>query len=73
MWDGTTPGKLTRHLFRVGGASLRWNLETPLEEIVSVGRWKSKAYKLYIRKYDDKESLNTVFLLKELQKNPVES
>lgn len=66
VWMGRMKTKLTGHLFRVGGASLRWNLDCPLETIVAVGRWKSKAYKLYIREYSDTELLNTVKLLKEL-------
>lgn len=58
--------RLTGHSFRVGGASLRWNLGHPLEEIVGVGRWRSKAYKLYIREYDDEELSRTRQLLMEL-------
>lgn len=48
-WKSQEGSKLTGHSFRVGGASLRWNMNHPLDEIVKVGRWKSKAYKLYIR------------------------
>lgn len=59
--------KLTGHSFRVGGASLRWNLNNPLEEIVKVGRWKSKAYKLYIREYSEEVLLETIRLLEHVK------
>lgn len=66
VWKKKVGVKLTGHSFRVGGASLRWNLDTPLEEIVAVGRWKSKAYKLYIREFDQEELERSTKLLKEL-------
>lgn len=57
---------LTGHSFRVGGASLRWNSGHSLHQIVGVGRWRSKAYKLYIREYDDEELSRTIQLLRDL-------
>lgn len=66
-WNCQKENRLTGHSFRVGGASLRWNLNSPLEEIVIVGRWKSKAYKLYIREYTDNELLDTLRLLEEIR------
>lgn len=67
VWKDKAGGRLTGHSFRVGGASLRWNLDTPIEEIVAVGRWKSKAYKLYIREFDEHELRDTVALLNDLK------
>lgn len=67
VWASKMRKKLTGHLFRVGGASLRWNLDCPLEQIVALGRWRSKAYKLYIREYSNVDLLNTVRLLEELR------
>lgn len=67
VWKDRVGSKLTGHSFRVGGASLRWNLDTPIDEIVKVGRWKSKAYKLYIREFTEQELCETVNLLKDLR------
>lgn len=59
--------KLTDHLFRVGGASLRWNVDAPIDEIVAVGPWKSKVYKLHIREFDEHELRDTLTLLRYLK------
>jgi hypothetical protein len=67
VWNSTTNKKLTSHSFRVGGASLRWNLKVPLEDIVAIGRWKSKSYKLYIREYSDEAMLETERILRHVQ------
>lgn len=66
-WKAQDHSKLTGHSFRVGGASLRWNLNFPLDEIVTVGRWKSKAYKLYIREYTEEDLLDTIRLLEHVR------
>lgn len=63
VWQSPTEEKLTGHSFRVGGASLRWNLGVPLEDIVKIGRWKSKAYKLYLREYSENVSRETKKIL----------
>lgn len=42
---------MTGHSFRIGGASLRWNLGSSKDEVMEAGRWKSDSYKLYLRKY----------------------
>lgn len=52
-------GNLSGHSFRVGGATLRWNDKKPLEEIMAIGRWQSKAYELYLRKYTREEKEDT--------------
>lgn len=66
-WQGSSTSKLTGHSFRVGGALLRWNLGVSLEDIVRIGRWRSKAYKLYLRDYSDKVLKDTQQLLVLLQ------
>lgn len=63
VWRSSTEAKLTGHSFRVGGASLRWNLGVPLADIVSIGRWRSKAYKLYLRDYSNEILEDTQKLL----------
>lgn len=68
-WNASTGAKLTGHSFRVGGASLRWNLGVPIGDIVMIGRWKSKAYKLYLREYSAKVLKDTKNLLEILHTN----
>lgn len=63
VWSLSTDSKLTGHSFRVGGATLRWNLGVDLEVIVRIGRWKSKAYKLYLREYSNEVLQDTQQLL----------
>lgn len=58
VWEGRGRTALSGHSFRVGGASMRWNFDVPLTEIVKLGRWKSKAYQLYIREYSSDQLLN---------------
>lgn len=67
VWVKSTKSELTGHSFRVGGASLRWNLGVDLDSIVTIGRWRSKAYQLYLRKYSDKEMEETRQLLEHLR------
>jgi hypothetical protein len=47
--------QLSGHSFRVGGATYNWNDKQPLADIVRLGRWESKAYQVYLRKYSDEE------------------
>lgn len=67
VWKAKSDNKLTGHSFRVGGASLRWNLGVPLGDIVAIGRWRSKAYKFYIRQYSDDEMKDCCELLSKLR------
>lgn len=67
IWENKGRTALSGHSFRVGGASLRWNVDVPLPEIVKLGRWRSKAYQLYIREYDGKDLLNAKQTLDALQ------
>lgn len=55
------------HSFRIGGASLRWNLGMGREEVKRCGRWASDAYLVYLRKFSDRELTKTVKLLNELK------
>lgn len=67
IWERKGRETLSGHSFRVGGASMRWNFDVPLPEIVKLGRWRSKAYQLYIREYDQDELLNAKQTLEALQ------
>ncbi|OAV91350.1 hypothetical protein PTTG_28004 [Puccinia triticina 1-1 BBBD Race 1] len=42
---------ISGHSFRVGGASLRYALGVPTDEICELGRWVSECYQLYIRPF----------------------
>jgi hypothetical protein len=55
------------HSFRVGGASLRFALEVPVTVIKKLGWWESDCYKVHIRDYSKKETIETMALLKHLQ------
>ncbi|KAA1107366.1 hypothetical protein PGT21_011335 [Puccinia graminis f. sp. tritici] len=55
---------ITGHSFRVGGASLRHALGVPINQICTLGRWKSAAYKVYLKAYTDEEVREAVDLLK---------
>lgn len=70
MWNKHRTHKkklLHGHSFRIGGASLRWNLGATREEVKALGRWTSDAYKIYLRKFDNRELRETVRLLNELK------
>lgn len=58
------------HSFRIGGASLRWNLGATREEIKECGRWQSDAYQIYLRKFSDKEMKETRKLLQDMKWTP---
>ncbi|EHS64312.1 uncharacterized protein PGTG_20924 [Puccinia graminis f. sp. tritici CRL 75-36-700-3] len=57
---------LLGHSFRVGGASLRFALGTPVDEICVLGRWVLNCYKLYIREYDNSSLLESKKIIEEL-------
>lgn len=58
------------HSFRIGGASLRWNLGATREEVKESGRWQSDAYLIYLRKYSEKELKETRKLLHAMKWRP---
>lgn len=69
VWKAADPGHdLTGHSFRVGGATLRWNNKVPLDTVIELGRWQSKAYQLYLRKYSPEEAKDAVVWWKKLSK-----
>lgn len=61
------------HLFRIGVASLRWNVGASREDIKECGRWRSAAYLIYLRRFTDKEMEKVRKLLKELRWKPLSS
>lgn len=70
VWNAQRSKKkqlLHGHSFRIGGASLQWNLGVDKEEIKKCGRWASDAYMIYLRKFSEKELENTRQLLEELR------
>ncbi|EFP81448.1 uncharacterized protein PGTG_07069 [Puccinia graminis f. sp. tritici CRL 75-36-700-3] len=57
---------LSGHSFRVGGASLRFAMGVPTEEICQLGRWVSDCYKLYIRQYSAAEKAEAKKMLRQI-------
>ncbi|KAI7959192.1 hypothetical protein MJO28_002983 [Puccinia striiformis f. sp. tritici] len=57
---------LTGHLFRVGGASLRFALGVSVPEICPLGRWTSDCYKLYLGEYSPQEIYTTERIIAQL-------
>lgn len=55
-------GMWTGHSLRIGGTSLRANLGQRVKSLKSLGRWKSSAYKLYIKRYSPTVLENTLSL-----------
>lgn len=68
-WEEAGYKGLTGHSFRVRGASFRYALGVSVEDICAIGRWKSKAYRLYIKAYSKKDQSDTLKLLNELESN----
>lgn len=68
-WEDAGYEGLTGHSFRVGGASFRYALGVSVEDICTIGRWKSRAYRLYIKVYSKKDQSDTLKLLNELESN----
>lgn len=58
VWSG--------HSLRIGGASFQANLGRSLSSLKSLGRWRSSAYKLYIRKYSKEEVIEARSLARDL-------
>lgn len=70
VWNDRRPkGRqmLHGHSFRIGGASLRWNLGADRDEVKKCGRWASDAYLVYLRKFSDKELAKTKELIQDLK------
>lgn len=58
---------LSGHSFRIGGASLRWNLGAARKELMQTGRWKSDTYRVYIRKFSSHVLRQTKAILRKSQ------
>ncbi|KAI7936312.1 hypothetical protein MJO29_015615 [Puccinia striiformis f. sp. tritici] len=67
VWTEHGHAGLSGHSFRVGGASFRYAMDTPVHVIQSLGRWTSDCYKLYLRDYSAEEKLATIELWAELK------
>lgn len=61
VWGGggVKEGGWSGHSFRVGGASLRFNMGWDKEKIMEEGRWKSCAVDVYLKKYTEEEKEET--------------
>lgn len=68
-WKESFGKGITGHSFRVGGASFRYAIGVKIENICIIGRWKSEAYRLYIKAYSKKELSDTLKLMNELENN----
>ena len=49
QWVGLDPSKYKAHSFRIGAATTAADMEMSETQILSMGRWKSTAFKRYIR------------------------
>ncbi|KAH9807217.1 hypothetical protein DFH28DRAFT_916395 [Melampsora americana] len=56
---GVREGEWSGHSFRVGGASLKYNLGWEKERIMIDGRWKSGAVESYLKEYSKEEKEET--------------
>lgn len=73
VWNNRRPkGKklLHGHLFRIGGASLWWNLGLDRDEVKRCGRWASSAYMICLPKFSSRELDRTCKLLQDLVWEP---
>lgn len=59
VWGKASLGTWSGHSFRVGGASIRYNLGTPMKRIANQGRWKSLTYLRYLKSYTEAEIKET--------------
>ncbi|KNF01209.1 hypothetical protein PSTG_05565 [Puccinia striiformis f. sp. tritici PST-78] len=67
IWTEHGHTGLSGHSFRVGGASFRYAVDTPIHVIQSLGRWTSDCYKLYLRDYSPEDKIAAVDLWAELE------
>jgi hypothetical protein len=66
IWGKAGINSWSGHSFRVGGASLRYNLGTQVNVIARQGRWKSLTYLRYFKAYTAEELEDAVKLLEAL-------
>lgn len=59
IWGASSVGTWSGHSFRVGGASLRFNLGTSMEKIARQGRWSSLTYLRYLKAYSQEDVEDT--------------
>lgn len=76
IWNARRSKKkqlLHGHSFRIGGASLKWNLGASREDLKVSGRWASNAYLIYLRKFSERDLEKTKKLLQDLEWVPTRS
>jgi hypothetical protein len=62
-WQHLGKPKLSGHLFRVGGASLRNATGISIDQIKSLGRWTSNCYQRYIKPLSQTNLINSLAIL----------
>ncbi|KAI7941562.1 hypothetical protein MJO29_013636 [Puccinia striiformis f. sp. tritici] len=66
IWTANGCTGISGHSFRVGGASFKNAIKTPIKDIRLLGRWTSDCYLLYLRQYSGKELEDALSLWDEL-------
>lgn len=66
IWGKAGLESWSGHSFRVGGASIRFNLGTPVKRIALQGRWKSLTYLRYFKAYSEEEKKDTITFLETI-------
>lgn len=67
IWGTASIGTWSGHSFRVGGASLRFNLGTSMKRIARQGRWKSLTYLRYLKAYTEDDIKYTIEFLRAIE------
>lgn len=67
IWGHASIGTWSGHSFRVGGASLRFNLGASMKSIARQGRWKSLTYLRYLKAYSEEDVRKTVKFLQAIE------
>lgn len=67
IWGKASIGSWLGHSFRVGGASIRYNLGTWMKQIARQGRWKSLTYLWYLKAYLEEDIDATIAFLRAIE------
>lgn len=67
IWGRASLGTWSGHSFRVGGASIRFNLGTSMKRIAKQGRWKSLTYLRYLKAYSEEDTRDTIRFLQAIE------
>lgn len=67
IWGEASLGTWSGHSFRIGGASIRFNLGTSMKQIAKQGRWKSLTYLRYLKAYTEEDTRDTIWFLQAIE------